>query len=176
MIDEKNGDQRMKSLNDIPYFLLVTASVAIVWGFFAAPFFAGSVVHHKAEWGIFGFYTLMCILGIVVHGVLSVRSRGLGYSATTREYNAALRLAGERASRKGAQMDNRTGIAILFGIAGTVIGACVSSFLITGHWLYPPTTTPADTRHIYGFAALSCFICVFVTMRLIKRGEIRISE
>ena len=83
----------MKSLSDIPYFLLVTAAVAIVWGFFAFLFFAGSAVHHKAAWVIFGFYTSMCILGIVVHGVLSPRSRGLGYSTTIREYNTALRFA-----------------------------------------------------------------------------------
>ena len=68
-------------------------------------------------------------------------------------------------------MDNRTGIAILFGIAGTVIGAGVSSFLITGQWFYPPTTPPADALYIFGFAALSCLICVFATMKLIKRGE-----
>jgi len=234
----------MKSLSNIPYFILVTAAVAIVWGFFAFLFFAGSAVHYKAAWVIFGFYTLMCILGIVVHGVLSPRSRGLGYSATVREYNTASNLAGVSAPvrvklplhwalvlfllieialafwfyalnshgapvdgrfwfllvvntaavvviacrfimrrftretqprvRTGTQMENRTGIAILFGMAGTVVGACVSSFLITGHWLYPPTTPPADARHIYGFAALSGFICVFAAMRLIKRGEIRI--
>jgi hypothetical protein len=92
---------------------------------------------------------------------------GLGWTTTTQSQPRV---------RKGIRVDNRTGMAILFGIAAGVIGACVSSFLITGQWFYPPTTPPADARHIFGFAALSCFICVFATMRLTKRGQIRISE
>ena len=73
-------------------------------------------------------------------------------------------------------MGDKTGIAILFGTAGTVVGACVMSFLITGQWFYPPTTPTVDVRYITGAGLLSGFVCVLATMMLSKRGEIRIPE
>jgi hypothetical protein len=64
----------------------------------------------------------------------------------------------------------RNGYSMLIGMAGTFVGACVSSFLITGHWFYPPKTSPADIRYIVGFAAVSCAICVYGSKKLFQRG------
>jgi hypothetical protein len=64
----------------------------------------------------------------------------------------------------------RNGYSLLIGMAGTFAGACVSSLFITGHWFYPPKTSPADIRYIVGFAAVSCAICVYGSKKLFQRG------
>jgi hypothetical protein len=77
----KNGDQGMKSLKDIQYLLLVTVAGVIVFGFFA---FLG--LRHTDIWWEF---TLLGAPGGFAYGVYSLRSRGLGYSATIRESHTA---------------------------------------------------------------------------------------
>ncbi|MGO8912670.1 MAG: hypothetical protein ACLQDM_25560 [Bradyrhizobium sp.] len=78
----------MKSQQGVSYLLLVTAGAAVVFGFSAFLTFieVGSAVRHTNFWWM---YPLMGTLGSFAIGAFQLRSRGLTYSATMREFGAA---------------------------------------------------------------------------------------
>jgi hypothetical protein len=76
-----NGNYGMKSPKEIPFLLLFTAGSAFFFGCVA--FLA--VRHTDARWGLI----ISGLLGGFASGVYSLRSRGLRYSATIREFHTA---------------------------------------------------------------------------------------
>jgi hypothetical protein len=90
----KSGDQGMKSFGDIPYLLLVAAGAVILFGLpslFA--FFVAIAVRHTAPvryTDVWLYSPLMGVLISFVIGFFSLRSRGLGYSTTIRQFGRAL--------------------------------------------------------------------------------------
>jgi hypothetical protein len=117
-------------------FLLIEAGIAFV--FYTVPSHGSSVD------GRFWFLLVVNTAAIVV----------ISFRLITRRSPTVDKLT---------QMEHRNGFSMLIGIAGALIGACLSSFLITGQWFYPSKTPPADARYIFGFAVLSCSICVFAS-------------
>jgi hypothetical protein len=78
----------MTSQRGVSYLLLVTAGSAVVFGFSAFLTFiaVGSAVRHT---NFLWMYPLMGTLGSFAVGAFRLRSRGLAYSATMREFTAA---------------------------------------------------------------------------------------
>ena len=75
------------------------------------------------------------------------------------------------ASQTGTSRRSSFGIMIWAG-GGALIGALLASFLITGHWFYPATTSKTHVGAVRMFAVLSGFLCSFIGMELAKRRKI----
>jgi len=111
-----------------------------------------------------------CLGGVL--GLYLVRAMDLPLLATFGDVIEKGKAETLKGSTTRPRSRKANGGAILSAFAGTLIGAFLSSFLMTGHWFYPATTSEAYTKCIHGIAVLSGWICFFVTRKLTKRLKI----
>jgi hypothetical protein len=128
-----------------------------------------------------GFEPILIVLLILAclgcfSGLFVVRAMSLPLLATFADVNG---LNGTRAkpqgnptesvaSQRGASRRSSFGIMIWAG-AGTLIGAFLASFLLTGHWF---ATMSAHAGTIRMSAIVSGFLCAFVGMEVDKRRRL----
>ena len=120
------------------------------------------------------FACLGCFIGLFI-----VRAMSLPLLATFADVyglsGASARASANRtestATQTGTSRRSSFGIMIWAG-GGALIGALLASFLITGHWFYPATTSKAHVSAIRMFAVLAGFLCSFVGMELAKRRKL----
>ena len=120
------------------------------------------------------FACLGCFIGLFI-----VRAMSLPLLATFADVyglsGASARASANRtestATQTGTSRRSSFGSMIWAG-GGALIGALLASFLITGHWFYPATTSKAHVSAIRMFAVLAGFLCSFVGMELAKRRKL----
>ena len=120
------------------------------------------------------FACLGCFIGLFI-----VRAMSLPLLATFADVyglsGASARASANRtestATQTGTSRRSSFGIMIWAG-GGALIGALLASFLITGHWFYPATTSKTHVGAVRMFAVLSGFLCSFIGMELAKRRKI----
>jgi hypothetical protein len=120
------------------------------------------------------FACLGCFIGLFI-----IRAMSLPVLATFAEVyglsgasaKSPANLTESTAPQTGTSRRGAFGIMIWAG-GGTLIGALLASFLMTGHWFYPAATSKAHVGAIRTFAVLAGFLCSFIGMELGKRRKL----
>jgi hypothetical protein len=112
-----------------------------------------------------------CLGGVL--GLYLVRAMDLPLLATFGDVIEKGKAERQRDATKSVRSRKADSGAILVVMAGTLIGAMLSSFLITGHWFYPAATSAVHIKSIHGIAVLSGLLCFFARKKLTKRWKIQ---